>query len=51
MFTMILQLYLESGEYQVESIGSPNFIDYCYSIYSKSNTVDLNSIKNKRDIR
>lgn len=43
----ILQVYLIDSKNSYESIASQRFIAYCISIYSKSNTKDVNILKIK----
>ncbi|QXN70269.1 hypothetical protein Goe21_00650 [Bacillus phage vB_BsuM-Goe21] len=44
----ILQVYLIDGKNSYESIASQRFIAYCISIYSKSNTKDVNILRIKK---
>lgn len=47
LFMLILQLYFENGDHSVESVRSQDFINYCYEIYVKSNTIDKTVIRIK----
>jgi hypothetical protein len=40
IFMLILQLFLESGNHPIEAIATTDFINYCYTVFAKSNTVD-----------
>ena len=40
LYQLILELFLENGEYPVEAIGSKDFINYCYEVFAQSNTTD-----------
>lgn len=51
LISSILQLYLSDGSNKVETVSGMNFIIFCMSIYSKSNTNDeaINRIKQLLD--